>query len=199
MTTCRACQHENDDDGEFYYQDGPGGGGMFCRNHNMCHKRTKERRKLEYIRQFGQPKETSMSRFGTYTEPANDGAGSDYKPRDHYGNSAIVHVREYRPEMQTVNGVGRAVICDVHDLNMKETHLGVLMMTGSLVDAFEPHVGKAPVVVRWEKRTANNGRPYATAVPAVEAALTAAEDLYSKHGDPFIKGTTDGAAEEVPF
>ena len=187
---CKFCGHE-DVRAEFYAQAGPNGADLYCRNHNMCHTRAKERRANQ--------KESNMSRFGTYSEPVNDDAGSDYRPRDHYGNSAIVHVREYRPEMETVNGVGRAVICDVHDLNLKETHLGVLMMTGSLVDAFKPHVGKEPVVVRWEQRTSQKGRTYATAVPAVQAAVNAADDLYSKHGDPFLKADTGDATAEAPF
>jgi hypothetical protein len=138
------------------------------------------------------------SRFGAWT-PAANVEGDQYKPREHYGNHAIVKVVEYKDSVVTPNSPNGApgIIVDVHDLNKKETFRDVLMMTGAIVDTFKPHVGGAPLVVQWEKRVAKNGRDYAAPAPAVEAAIAAAEAVYA-NGDPFAPaiGTIDA---EPPF
>jgi len=190
-TTCGACGHE-DWSNEMYAVAGPGGAAMYCRNHNTCQDRRKAR--------WTQQKETTME-FGTYTEPVQ-AAGDTYKPRDHYGNSAIVRVTEYKPSVVTPNSPNGApaVIVDVYDLNNKAAYMDVLIMTGSLVDAFKPHAGLNPIVVKWEKAVAANGRDYAKAVPAVQAAIDAAKNVYAA-GDPFLRIDTigDSAEEEMPF
>jgi len=86
------------------------------------------------------------------------------------------------------------------DLNNKAAYMDVLIMTGSLVDAFKPHAGLNPIVVKWEKAVAANGRDYAKAVPAVQAAIDAAKNVYAA-GDPFLRIDTigDQAEEEMPF
>lgn len=187
--TCGACGHE-DWSTEFYSQAGPNGVGRYCRNHNTCHARVK----AKYI--TNHQKGTTM--FGQYIEPAA-AEGDTYKPREHYGNSCIIKVTDYRESIVTSNSPNGApgVICDVYDLNMKETFRDVLMMTGALVDGFKPHVGGNPIVVKWEKTVAKNGRDYARAVPAVEAAIEAAKAVYAA-GDPFAPtlGTIDA---EAPF
>jgi hypothetical protein len=142
-----------------------------------------------------------MTTFGTYTEPETP-AGDEYKPRDHYGNSAIVKVIEYKDKVKTVNTKegsdgDPAIICDVYDLNLKEAFRDVLMMTGALVDGFKPHIGKNPIVVKWEKTVAKNGRDYARAVPATDAAIEAAKAVYAA-GDPFAP-TLDTIQSEAPF
>jgi hypothetical protein len=138
------------------------------------------------------------SRFASWT-PAENTEGDSYKPREHYGNHAIVKVTEYKPNVVTVNNAdgAPAVIVDVYDLNKKAVFRDVLMMTGSIVDTFKPLVGGAPIVVQWEKRVAKNGRDYAAPAPAVEAAIAAAEAVYA-NGDPFAPelGTIEA---EAPF
>ena len=183
--TCAHCGH-TDSATEFYSQTRDGTTARYCRNHNTCQARANTNRKG-----------TTMN-FGTYTEP-DTSTGDTYKPRDHYGNSAIVKVTEHKPEVITPNSPNGApaVICDVYDLNLKQAFRDVLMMTGALVDGFKPHVGKDPIVVKWEKTVAKNGRDYARAVPAVEAAIEAAKAVYAG-GDPFAPtlGTIDA---EAPF
>jgi hypothetical protein len=65
------------------------------------------------------------------------------------------------------------------------------------VDTFKPLVAGPPIVVQWEKTIAKNGRDYARPVPAVEAAIAAAEAVYA-NGDPFAPelGTIEA---EMPF
>lgn len=138
------------------------------------------------------------SRFASWT-PAENTEGDVYKPREHYGNSAIVKVVEYKPEVVTSNSPNGApaVIVDVYDLNKKAVFKDVLMMTGAIVDTFKTHAGGPPLVVQWEKTIAKNGRDYARPAPAVEAAITAAENVYA-NGDPFADklGTIEA---EAPF
>lgn len=185
--TCTACGHE-DWATEFYHQAGPTGVGTYCRSHNACQTRCKTNWK----------EQRNMTTFDTYTEPETS-AGDTYKPRDHYGNSAIIKVIEHKPEVITPyspNGAP-AVICDVYDLNMKEAFRDVLMMTGALVDGFKPHVGGNPIVIKWEKTVAKNGRDYARAIPATDAAIEAAKAVYAA-GDPFAP-TLDTIKSEAPF
>ena len=138
------------------------------------------------------------SRFASWT-PAAATEGDTYRPREHYGNHAIVKVIEYKAEVVTPNSPNGApaVIVDVYDLNKKAVFRDVLMMTGAIVDTFKPLVGGAPIVVQWEKRVAKNGRDYAAPAPAVEAAIAAAEAVYA-NGDPFApeRGTIEA---EMPF
>jgi hypothetical protein len=186
--TCAHCGHV-DHATEFYSQSRDGVASQYCRNHNTCQTRFNTNRKEQTMQ------------FGTYEEPAQ-AAGDTYKPRDNYGHSAIVRVTEHKPSVVTPNSPNGApaVIVDVYDLNLKQTFRDVLLMTGSLVDAFKPHVAKPPIVVRWEKTVAANGRDYARAVPAVEAAVEAAKNVYAT-GDPFLTlGELGNAAEEeAPF
>lgn len=190
---CSACGHE-DWTTELYALAGPTGAGWYCRNNKSCHERTK----AQYAARRTETKRGTLMQFGTYEEPVNT-ESDDYKPREHYGNSAVVKVLEYKDKIVTPNSPDGApgVLADVYDLNEKAAYRNVLMMTGSLVDGFRPHVGKSPIVVKWEKRVANNGRPYACAVPASEGAIKAASDLYAA-GDPFAP-TLGTIEEEAPF
>ena len=169
-----------------------------CEDEGMCHARAKK----AYITNTftNRRKDTPMSNdnpFGEYVEPTITDA-DEYRARDHYGNSAIVKVLEYKDSIVTPNSPNGApgVIVDVYDLNKKAVFRNVLMMTGALVDGFRPHVAKAPVVIRWEKRKANSGRDYPTAVPATDEAITFAKKVYAD-GDPFAPEF--GTVEEVPF
>lgn len=193
--TCTACGHE-DWANEMYNQAGPGGCYTYCRNHNSCQTRMK----TLYATQRKAQKMT-YPQFGDYVEPTQT-EGDTYKPREHYGNSAIIRVLEHKPEIITPNSPNGApgVICDVYDLNLKATYRDVLMMTGAIVDGFKAHVGKAPIVIRWEKTVAKNGRDYPRPVPAVEAAIDAAKAVYAA-GDPFAPeiGTVQANQEEAPF
>lgn len=138
------------------------------------------------------------SRFAAWT-PAENTEGDTYKPREHYGNHAIVKVLEYKPEVVTSNSPNGApaIIVDVYDLNKKAVFRDVLMMTGAIVDTFKTLVGGGPIVVQWEKRVAKNGRDYAAPAPAVEAAIAAAEAVYA-NGDPFAP-TLGTIESEAPF
>jgi hypothetical protein len=173
---------------EFYSWNNAGTVGRYCRNHNTCQTRRNNNRKEQTMQ------------FGTYEEPVK-AEGDSYKTRDNYGHSAIVRVTEYKQSVVTPNSPNGApaVIVDVYDLNNKAAYRDVLLMTGSLVDAFKTHVAKSPIVIRWEKTVAANGRDYARAVPAVEAAVQAAQAVYA-NGDPFLTlDTIGGDEEEMPF
>lgn len=183
--TCAACGHE-DNATELYAQAGPTGAGWYCRNHNGCQRRRNDNRKV-----------TTTMNFGTYTEP-EPSTGDTYKPQDNYGNSVIVKVLEIDEKKITGNSPNGApaVFCDLYDLNRKEAFRNVMMMTGAIVDGFRPHLGRDPIVIRWEKTRAASGRDYARPVPAVEAAIEAARAVYA-NGDPFVNLTT--IESETPF
>ena len=139
------------------------------------------------------------SRFASW-KPAEYTEGDVYKPGEHYGHSAIVKVREYKPVVVTSNSPNGApaVIVDVHDLNDKHTYRDVLMMTGAIVDTFKAHAGGPPLVVQWEKAIAKNGRDYARPIPASERAIAAAEATYA-NGDPFAPTLGTITEEQAPF
>lgn len=187
--TCKACGHQ-DWDTEFYALAGPSGCFKYCRNHISCRDRERAHR--------AQPKGPTME-FGEYTAPVVT-EGDTYRARDHYGNSAIIKVLEHKGEIVTPNSPNGApgVICDVYDLNLKAAFRDVLMMTGAIVDGLKPHVGKNPVVVRWGKAIAKNGRDYPTAEPASEGAITAAKGVYAA-GDPFAPEVGTVQESEAPF
>lgn len=184
--TCAACKHENHTN-ELSAIAGPNGCHWYCRDTHACKARTTN------------PKENTMQ-FGDYTEPVQT-EGDTYKPYDHYEHHCVIAVREYKDKMVTSNSPDGApgVIVDVLDLNTRNVHRNVLMMTGAIVDGFKPHVGKAPIVIMWGKRIAKSGRPYACPVPASERAIEAAQKWYAEKGDPFADkpGTIDHA--EAPF
>lgn len=190
--TCRACGHE-DWCAELYSQATPEGVHRYCRNHNTCHARVK----AKYV--TNHRKQEPVMEFGTYEEPAQV-EGDTYKPRENYGHSAIVRVSEYKESVVTSNSPkgAPAVIIDVYDLNNKRAYLDVLIMTGALVDGFKPHVDGHPIVIKWEKAVAGNGRDYAKAVPAVAAAIEAAKAVYAT-GDPFSGSIQAVIDEEMPF
>ncbi len=184
--TCAACRHE-DNAPELYAQAGPTGAGWYCRNHNACQRRRNDNRKV-----------TTMG-FDAFTEPAQT-EGDSYRPRDHYGNSAICIVLGYKPDVITPNSPNGApaVLVDVYDLNVKAAFRNVLMMTGAIVDGFKPHVGtRKPIVIKWDKRTAKSGRDYPAPVPATDAAINAAKAIYAA-GDPFAPEVST-VASEAPF
>lgn len=187
--TCHLCGHE-DWATELFAQAGPTGAHWYCRNNRLCSIRERDNREKAHNMEFA-----------TFTEPErNDSA--DYKAPQHYGNSAVVKVLEHKPSIVTPNSPNGApgVICDLHDLNEKATYHGVLFMTGAIVDAFKPHVGGPPIVIKWDKRTANNGRNYAAPIAAPEGAIAAAKALYA-NGDPFlIINTVQGGNDaEAPY
>lgn len=189
---CTACHYPTERD-DLVAVAGPGGTAWYCRDTAACRARRDPTQKENDTMTLPQ-----HSRFASWT-PAVAAEGDQYKPREHYGNHAIVKVLEHKPEVVTPNSPNGApaVIVDVYDLNLKAVYRDVLMMTGAIVDTFKPHVGGAPLVVQWEKRVAKNGRDYAAPAPAVEAAIAAAEAVYAA-GDPFAP-TLGTIEEEAPF
>jgi hypothetical protein len=137
--------------------------------------------------------------FGTYEEPPAPVEGDEYKANQHYGNSAIVKVLRVEESKVTTNSPGGApaVFVDVYDLNRKQVFRDVMMMTGAIVDGFRPHVGRDPIVIKWDRRVAKSGRDFAAPVPAVEAAVEAAKAVYAA-GDPFAP-TLGTIESEAPF
>lgn len=189
---CTLCHYPTERD-DLMAVAGPGGTAWYCRDNAACRARRDPTQKENDTMTLPQ-----HSRFATWT-PAVATEGDVYKPRDHYGNHAIVKVISYKAEVITPNSPNGApaVIVDVYDLKLKRAFRDVLMMTGSIVDTFKPHAGGAPLVVQWERKVAKNGRDYAAPAPAIEAAIEAAEAVYAK-GDPFAP-TLGTIEEEDPF
>jgi hypothetical protein len=187
LATCRACGHENHAT-EMYVQFGPDGGGHFCRNHNSCQTRSKAR--------WATQREEATMQFEDHTPPPAETTGDKYRPRDNYGNSAIVVAREHKESVVTPNSPNGApaLICDIYDLNQKRAYVGVLLMGPVQRDLRNATVGKARVV-KWE-RAVSNGRDYARAAEPSPAAVDAAKNVYANE-DPFMKESA--GEEEAPF
>lgn len=190
---CNACHYPTERDNLLGVAGPRGATGWYCKDTDACRARQNPTQKENDTMTLPQ-----HSRFASWT-PAAAESGDDYKARDHYGNHAIVKVLEYKPSVVTTNSPNGApgIIVDVYDLNLKAAFRDVLMMTGAIVDTFKPHVGGAPLVVQWEKRTPPSGRHYPAPAPAVEAAIAAAEAVYAA-GDPFAP-TLGTIEEEAPF
>lgn len=133
--------------------------------------------------------------FETYEEPARP-ESDDYKPKENYGNAAILRITEFRAQMVTVNGPADAVFADIYDLTLNQLFRNVMLMGGAFVDGLKPYLGKGPVVVFWQKRTSAANRPYAVPAAATPDMIKAAEAVYAQ-GDPFLQTVADDA--EAPF
>lgn len=134
--------------------------------------------------------------FEEFNPPAPQ-ESDDYTPRENYGHSCIVKVREFRADVATVNGSADAVYADVYDLQLGSVARNVMLMGGAFVDAFKPYVGKGPLVIEWEKRTSRAGRPYAAPKPATPDAIVKAKAVMAA-GDPFVE-TLSTIDAEPPF
>lgn len=133
--------------------------------------------------------------FEEYVEPTR-AESDDYKPRDHYGNSCILRVTEFKSNIATVNGAADAVYADIYDMTISQVFRGVMLMGGAFVDGLKPYIGKGPVVIYWRKQTSNAGRPYAVPAAADADMIAKATEVYAK-GDPFLQTIDDDA--EAPF